>query len=239
MKLAAQYFLPILCFTCFSISLKAQNIPAGYKLLYEQNFEGNNKLEDFEFTDARAWELADLHNGKALELSGKSNYTPKVRSPHNIAILKDKKFGSFILEADLQQTGKEYGHRDLCLFFGMEDPENFYYVHMASVADPHAHNIFLVNNEPRIAIAKKTTEGSSWGETEEWHKVRLERNIESGTIKVFFDDMTTPIMEAEDQHFDYGHLGFGSFDDTGRFDNIMVWGPQLAPGKKGFFQEGK
>jgi hypothetical protein len=47
--------------------------------------------------------------------------------------------------------------------------------------------------------------------------------------------MKTPIMEAEDKHFDFGYIGFGSFDDTGRYDNIKIWGPDLAPEKKNFF----
>ena len=45
-------------------------------------------------------------------------------------------------------------------------------------------------------------------------------------IKVYFDDMSAPIMEAEDRHFDFGKIGFGSFDDTGRVDNIKVWGKE-------------
>ena len=170
-----------------------------------------------------------------MELFGKSEYDPRVRSPHNIAVIKGKKFGSFILEAELQQTGEEYGHRDLCIFFGLKDPSNFYYVHMASSADSHAHNIFLVNDAPRTNIANRTTEGVNWGTNEDWHKVRLERNIETGLIRLFFDDMNTPVMETEDKHFDYGHIGFGSFDDVGKFDNIRIWGPELAPEKEGLF----
>ena len=108
---------------------------------------------------------------------------------------------------------------------------------MASKADPNAHNIFLVNDEPRTNIAATTTEGIDWGSKNEWHKVRLERDLQSGKIKVFFNDMKTPIMETEDKHFDYGYIGFGSFDDTGKFDNIKIWGPEPAPKQDGFFKE--
>ena len=96
----------------------AQELPSGYKLLYEQDFQSRKSLEDFEMTDPQAWQLGEGKTGKALELHAKSVYEPIVRSPLNIAIIKDKKFGSFILEADLLQSGKEYGHRDLCLFLG-------------------------------------------------------------------------------------------------------------------------
>ena len=34
-----------------------------------------------------------------------------------------------------------------------------------------------------------------------WKKVRIERRIADGTIRVFFDDMKKPIMAAEDKSF--------------------------------------
>ena len=159
-----------------------------------------------------------------------------MRSPLNIALLKAHLFSDFILEVELSQTGREYGHRDLCLFFGARDASNFYYVHLASTADDHANNIFLVNDEPRVKIAEKTTKGTNWGATNSWHKVRIERNLEDGTIKVFFDDMKTPVMEALDHHFRYGYIGFGSFDDTGLFDNIRIFAPGTIKKQKGFFK---
>ncbi len=36
------------------------------------------------------------------------------------------------------------------------------------------------------------------------------------------------IMSAEDRTFGVGWLGFGSFDDTGKVDNIRVWAPVAA-----------
>ncbi|TDN95076.1 hypothetical protein DET49_103142 [Salegentibacter sp. 24] len=215
--------------------MRAQQIPSNYELLYEQDFEGDVNLNHFEITDSSAWQIGKGNQGEALVLYGKSRYQPPVRSPLNIAYIKNMKFGSFILEADVQQTGKEYGHRDLCLFFGLKDPSKFYYIHMATSADQNAHNIFLVNDAPRTNIASRTTEGVDWGTTERWHKIRLERNIETGCIRVFINDMTTPVMEAKDMHYDFGYIGFGSFDDTGKFDNIKIWGSSYEPHSERFF----
>ena len=50
--------------------------------------------------------------------------------------------------------------------------------------------------------------------------------MENGTIKLFFDDMSQPIMETTDTHFVDGYIGFGSFDDNGMIDNIKLWGEQ-------------
>lgn len=224
----------LLCLLWHTGQLSAQ-IPANYQLVYEQDFEEAAALDDFEMSDPSAWKRTEENGQYCLELVGGSDYQPRVRSPRNIAILKPHTFGSFVLEADLLQTGREYGHRDLCLFFSMKDPANFYYLHIASKADPHAHNIFLVNDEPRRAIAEKTTEGIQWGQNQ-WHKIRLVREVESGLIQLYFDDMETPIMETHDQHFDYGYVGFGSFDDSGKFDNIKIWAPPAQGPAKGFFK---
>ncbi len=207
----------------------------GHPLLYEQDFEGLRELDAFMMTDASAWRIKDTLDNKALELFGKSDYSPRVRSPFNIACISTHRFDDFVLEFNAAQTGKEYGHRDMCFFFGMKDPANFYYVHIATKADPHAHNIFLVNDEPRVAIAEKTTDGIDWGKPGSWHKIKIIRKIETGLIQVYFDDMENPIMETHDTHFEGGYIGFGSFDDTGMVDNIKIWGETSLEKSKGFF----
>jgi hypothetical protein len=207
------------------------HLPKGYQLLYEQTFEKADSIKGFQMTDPAAWKYSkDEKSGGALELAARSKYKPEVRSPENIALIKEKTFGDFILEADLIQTGEEYGHRDMCLFFGFQKPSQFYYVHIATKADPNAHNVFIVNDKPRTNIAKTTTAGVNWG-LNIWHKVRIERKLSDGSIKVYFDDMTIPIMVAEDKTFGEGFIGFGSFDDTGKVDNIKIWGPSAGSGK--------
>jgi hypothetical protein len=201
-------------------------VPGNYQLAYEQKFDSAAALQDFRFTDPAAWRFAKTNDTDALELVTQSKYAPIVRSPVNIALIADKAFGDFVLDVDLIQTGKEYGHRDMCLFFGFQNPTNFYYTHIATAADKNAHNIFVVKNAPRTNIAKETTKGVNWG-LGVWHKVRLERKLSDGSIKVYFDDLTTPIMVAQDTSFGSGHIGFGSFDDTGMVDNIRVWAPTV------------
>ena len=70
---------------------------------------------------------------------------------------------------------------------------------------------------------------------DDWHKVKLVHDVESGLIQVYFDDMNTPIMETTDTHFDGGYVGFGSFDDTGMIDNVKIWGGYKST-KVGFFK---
>lgn len=211
-------------------ALAGEKLPAGYRLVYEQKFDSPAVLNEFRFTDPRAWRLGRGEEGGALELHGASQYKPPHRSPHNIALLYRLPLDSFVLEADLLQTGRDYGHRDMCLFFGLTGPDKYYYCHLAAKMDDHAHNIFIVNGAPRTKISTKTTQGVDWGR-DKWHKVRLVRDAEEGTVEVFFDDMTQPIMEATDRHFASGCVGFGSFDDTGMIDHVRIWAPQPSSGK--------
>jgi len=212
-------------------------IPENYKLAYFQDFEGPQPLDDFVFTDPGAWQLAEKNGNHSLELTAASEYKPPHRSPRNIALLGDRRLGSFVLEADLMQTGKDYGHRDLCLFFGFEDPAHYYYSHIATQTDPHAHNIFIVNEKPRTKISETTTEGHDWGENK-WHRIRLVRDLETGTIELYVNDMSEPIMTATDVNHGWGYVGFGSFDDVGRMYNLRIWAPR-AEKKPAEFFEGK
>ncbi len=212
----------------------AAPLPAGYRLVYEQHFDAPESLRGFAFTDSAAWKHSADGRTMSLELVSQSKYVPPVRSPFNIALISDRVFGDFVLEADLIQTGKEYGHRDMCLFYGVQDPTHFYYAHIATKTDDHAHNVFIVNNTPRAKVSTMTTPGVNWG-LDIWHRVRLERR--GAEMKVYFDDFSKPIMTAVDSTFGVGWVGFGSFDDTGKVDNIRIWSPGEPERRSaGFFQ---
>jgi hypothetical protein len=160
-----------------------------------------------------------------------SKYEYKVRSPYNIALMTKHKVKDFVLDLELQQTGKEYGHRDMCVFFGFQARAHFYYAHIATKTDDHAHNIFIVNDKPRLKISSTTTPGHNW--TDGWHKVRLTRNSSDGMTKVFVDNFEKPIMIARDKTFDWGYVGVGTFDDTGRIRHLALWAPASKPGEVG------
>ena len=209
-------------------------VPRDYKLVYQQNLEQNGARMAFVFSDPKAWRISKTETNASLELFGKSKYQPKHRSPFNIALVKDRVFGDFVMDVELQSTVKPYGHQDMCLFFGFEGTNRFYYVHIAVAPDPHAHNVFIVNDAPRLAIARQTSKGVIWGDNQ-WHRVRLERKLSDGSVKVYFDDFTTPIMIAEDRTFGAGYIGFGSFDDTGRIDNIRIYAPSMERKQAPFF----
>ena len=190
-------------------------------LLFKADFEDDD-IGHWKATDPTAWRIESGNNGKVLALHKQSEYQPPVRSPVNINLIRNVVVGSFVLELKMRSTTKDYGHRDMCLFFGYQDPRHFYYVHIANQSDEHANSIFIVNAEPRVSIAETRTTGTKWDD--DWHTVRLVRDAENGTIEVFFDNGPEPIMTAVNDRFDWGGVGVGSFDDTGQFDDVKLWG---------------
>ncbi len=200
--------------------------PAGEKkldLLFEDDFEKG--ADRWQPTDPKAWRIVKTDKGSVYNQFQMSKYQPPFRSPHNISLVKDLVVDDFTLEAKVQSTGKDVDHRDMCLFFGYQDPAHFYYVHIAKKTDDHANQIFIVNNEARKKISTKTTPGTPWDDG--WHRVKIVRRIGDGTIEIFLGDMKTPIMTAQDKTFAWGRVGLGSFDDSGNWDDVRVWGERV------------
>lgn len=173
-------------------------------------------------SDPAAWAAGHDGSGDYIELRTASDYSPPHRSLHSIALLAQHSLGSFELELDALSTGREYGHRDLCLVFGFQNPANYNYIHVAPAPDANAHNIFLVNDAPRRNLLEVQPKGFEWDDA--WHHLRLVRNVESGSIALYIDGSEEPIIQGVDKTFTSGFVGLGSFDDTGRFRNIELRG---------------
>ncbi|HPC95005.1 MAG TPA: DUF1080 domain-containing protein [Sedimentisphaerales bacterium] len=198
-------------------------MPNDLPLVFFEDFESGT--DRWTQTDPNAWKLIDQDGNHAYSQYQVSQYEPPVRSPLNIARIKDLKVSDFVVQVRMEQTGREYGHRDMCVFFGYQDPSHFYYAHLATAADDAAHSIHIVNGAPRAPIVLERTKGVDWGTG--YHDVRVARDVSTGSIEVFFDDMSKPVMRAVDKTFGAGGIGFGTFDDTGNIDDVILWGRRL------------
>jgi hypothetical protein len=201
----------------------------GLPLLYATGFEEGAKdvAAHWKTTDAAAWEVQQQGDNHVYALTKKvSDYKPKVRSPFNQAILQDVTVGSCVLDVRLQSTEPDYAHRSLCLFFGHQDAEHFYYVHFGKKTDEHANQIFIVNGADRKKISLTSTSGTNWDDN--WHTVKVVRKPGDGTIEIYFDDMHQPVMTAKDMTFAHGRIGVGTFDDTADWDDIVLRGKTVA-----------
>lgn len=199
----------------------APDIGERLPLVFCDDFQSGNS-DKWVPGDAKAWKMSKADDNFTFELFGKSKVKNPVRSPFNRCLIKDVIVGQFVLDLKFQSTKKDYPHRDLCLFFGFQDPSHHYYVHFGKRTDDHANQIFIVNDKPRTKISTKTSAGTPWDD--KWHHARIIRDVKSGKIEVYFDDMKKPCMTANDKTFTWGQVGIGSFDDTGRFDEVFLFG---------------
>lgn len=197
----------------------------GLPLAFFDNFEMPEATQ-WEQSDPKAWKMIEVGKNRVYSQFQQSKVETPVRSPFNRALVKDLVLGDLVLDVQVQSTIKDYDHRDVCLFFGYQDPAHLYYVHLGKKADDHANQIFIVNSEPRKKISTTSTPGTPW--TDGWHHVRVVRKVDAGTIEVYFDDMQKPAMTATDKTFSWGQVGIGTFDDTANFDEVIVYGKKVG-----------
>ena len=116
-----------------SAGLADDSLPVQFKEDFES---GTDKWQP---TDVDAWKLKEIAQGNVYsQFKKRSSYEPPHRSPYNISLRKDAVVSDFVLDADVLSTHKDYGHRDVCLFFGYQNPAHFYYVHLGKKTDAHA-----------------------------------------------------------------------------------------------------
>jgi hypothetical protein len=212
----------------FAFQGQAGNQQKDWPILLKEDFEKG--AERWQPKDPAGWKVEKTDKGHVYhQFKKQSSYKPPHRSPYHISLIKDLRVGSFQFDARVKSTIPDYGHRDVCIYFGYQDPAHFYYVHLGKKMDDHANQIFIVNSADRKKISTKTTPGTNW--TDDWHEVRIIRDADSGKIEVFFDDMKTPAMTATDKTFTWGQVGIGSFDDTAMWDDIVLRGIEVKDKK--------
>jgi hypothetical protein len=141
-------------------------------------------------------------------------------------VLKDFDISSFIFTGRIRCKARiDNPHRDMVVIFHYQDPTHFYYVHFSAVSDD-VHNIIgFVNGKDRVKINHEPPEKSAARLTDmQFHEFKVTCNADTGEIKAYLDDMRTPILTAKDTTLGHGLVGVGSFDDTGSFDDIKLWG---------------
>ena len=190
--------------------------PAPEKINFHDNFS-SGKLDAWQFPFPEDWVVKE--EGRLHYLHMLRNRDPLVpRRPQQFALLKGITVGSFTLETRVRREG-----RSMLIVFNYVDTLHFYYTHLS--ADPGAkvavHNgIFMVDGAPRRRIAG--LEAAPMLPDTNWHKVRVQRDVSSGSIEVFVDDQPQPRFSVVDNTFKCGQVGFGSFDETGDFADVKL-----------------
>ena len=181
-----------------------------------------------DFVDARGVSQWDIDGsgqwrmaGSILQLHTAGAPAGPIRKPAAMAIFKSEAVGDFTLDVDLRSTAPvDLEVRDVLLIFGYQSPTRFYYVHLSKKTDAVHNGIFLVKDADRKRLDATTSVGRLVDQ--EWHHVRLVREVASGRIQVFFDTDPNPVLSVVDGTLTTGRVGVGSFDETAEFRGMEL-----------------
>lgn len=193
-------------------------------LLFSSDFE-NGRADGWRPNNPEHWKIVELDGSKVYSLTAPGEQG-KVRAPTSWSVVENYDVTSFEFTGRLKcDVDPSNTRRDLCVFFHFLDPEHFYYVHFSASSD-EAHNIIgLVNGADRVKINLEPPGKSIFRMTDKaWHVFKVRRDAPTGKIEAYLDDMNEPILTAVDRTLSHGLVGIGSFDDTGFFDDLKLWG---------------
>jgi hypothetical protein len=203
----------------FALTLVSARAHAQARVSFRPQLTGPDALAQLSLDGSGSWTITD---GKlVLEKAG----TPAgpIRRPAALAIFKTDPLKRVSLKVEVRSTApQDVIRRDLNLIFGYESPSRFYYVHLSGITDDVHHGIFLVADADRRRI--DDGKGKPQLKDQSWHRVRLERDGETGRIEIYVDGSKAPVLAASDTTIPVGRVGLGSFDDTGEFRKIEITG---------------
>jgi hypothetical protein len=220
---------------CFVLMLSAilavlngssQQLPEGYILQYQQSFNGSKSLSDFRVENPEAWGIFNAGGNFYLHFKDLPHQGLPSMRPENIAFINNHIFGDFILEAQVMPVTDSNGFGEICLFVGLKDLSNYYCIQLADRCDSLHHGIYVVKKSVIRKLTGSDAHPVSW-EPGKWQRIRVERNIVKRTILVYFGDANQPVLQCKDYELVMGSVGFGSFNGSGKIDNIRIWAPTV------------
>jgi hypothetical protein len=194
-------------------------------LLFHETFDSGS-AENWQPNLPENWQVIEKEGRFVYELS-KAGTMGQVRKPTSISILEPYIVDDFELEVSAQcYTDTTNKRRDLVLVYGYQDSLHFYYTHFSAISD-NVHNIIAIVNKADRAKINIEPVGQSIAPLTgyQWFKLRVTRDSRSGRIECFVD--AARVLTATDTTFSSGRIGIGSFDDTGAFREIKLWGKAL------------
>jgi hypothetical protein len=208
-----------LIIVCALLSLACTRLDAQHRLNLKPCLNRPQCLSDWTLDGSGVWRIS----GGKLVIAKAGVPAGPIRRPAALAILKSNSFSDVTLQAEVRSTAPvDTAFRDLDLVFGYVSPSRFYYVHLAGITNDVHNGIFLVADANRRRIDAGTAPPQM--KDQAWHRVRLERLSATGRIAVYVDGSKRAVMTAVDTTLRVGKVGFGSFDDTGEFRNILING---------------
>ncbi len=184
------------------------------------SFSSEKELASLTLSNPSEWIISKNGNGgKCLKQLG-TNPSPD-STVTSFLLLKEMPASGFILEADIMQTPTKYNLVHIDIIFGYKSDDEYAFAQLASRANRFVHNLFLMNEKTATRVLDKQDRGIEW-QFEKWHPIRIERNTNQKTVKVWVDNKL--VFESDDSRLmDKGLVGIGNSGDSFKLDNLKLW----------------
>ncbi|MCW5982806.1 MAG: hypothetical protein KIT09_32250 [Bryobacteraceae bacterium] len=176
------------------------------------------------------WSVAAVEGTPTLQLLVPRPST-QPRRPTQFALAETPDFRRVTVEAEIKKEPEAARNRrtSVLIVYAYQDEAHFNYAHLSvdTAREVDVHNgIFHVYGGDRVRIS--STDGPAAFTSEEWHKVRLVHDGDSGTVEVWVDGRPLPSLKGVDLSLRSGKVGLGSFFDLGSFRNVVIRGEPVA-----------
>jgi hypothetical protein len=145
------------------------------------------------------------------------------RNPLEVTLLESAAMSDCTIEATLERGPCKQGTDEVCVLFGYQDPENYYFVHLGNMAGGHVNQLYCIQAGIPRPVPVKFAVNTTWQPQTE-HRLRVERTVRDGLIRIYFDDFATPVLEAVDTSLNQGQAGLGTFGTDLKLSNVKIKG---------------
>ena len=202
------------------IEADPNNLPAFVPYAHESYFNDGTALEWTE-NNPSSWEIQEVDGSLAYMIEdplpaipggdAHGSYAPV----QNISLINEKQFADFEFrcKAKIHKDAPVEWWDDLCVIFGYQDANNYYYAEFTKVWESSA--IVKVQDGTASIIDRP---GIGLITEPRWYRLGIRRAGDE--IKMLLNNEV--VMTVQDTTFEWGQIGVGSHDNRVVFDNITV-----------------
>lgn len=118
----------------------------------------------------------------------------------------------FILSLEIEAMQPNQPCDGVVVIFGYQDESNFYFLNCAGPEVPMETGLFQVNPDGVSKILEQTTVGAV--RFKQCHFLKIERQVLTGVLRFYLDDMERPVLTFVDSTFQRGSIGIGLHQNT-------------------------
>jgi len=199
-----------------------------------ETFDLPEVSDNWSFRTPGLWHVASEGDRRFLQMNEppKRPMLPGVRRPQEYAIYNKYEFRSFNLSCRVRvDCDPSVRGRDVVIIFGRQDKTHYYYIHLSNRSDTVHNMLIRVDGDTRQPLLPAGSLPLTLTDNA-WHKVDIQRDVEKGTITVYFDydaGHREPLIQITDRTYEWGFVGLGSFNDYGSFGRVVIEGEARMP----------